>query len=102
LKGGDYAEDCPKKVSSQPFPRHSLYFLGEEREGVRKNTKLLVAGRDVSVPELRVEDAPEFRPVGVEGLGDSFGWANLFYHPCLSGPTRFFITFGGGLRSGGK
>ena len=46
----------------------SLYLLGEEREGVRKNTTLLVAGRDVSVPELCVKDAPEFRPVGVEGL----------------------------------
>src|SRR5271169_2588007 len=25
-----------------------------------------------------------------------FALANLFYHPCLSGPTRFFIILGGG------
>jgi hypothetical protein len=31
-------------------------------------------------------------------VGDGIGLAALFYHSCLSGPTRFFIIFDGGSR----
>jgi hypothetical protein len=31
-------------------------------------------------------------------VDDGFVVANLFYHPVITGSTRFFIFFGGGLR----
>jgi len=40
----------------------------EEREGVKEDAELFVSGRDIAVPELRMEDTSEFGPVGVQGL----------------------------------
>jgi hypothetical protein len=47
---------------------YGLHSGREEGKGMEEDAKLLVSRRDIAIPELRVEDASEFRPVGVQGL----------------------------------
>ncbi len=47
---------------------NSLYSRGKKREGMEKDSKLLIAGRDITVSELCMEDKAEFGKVGIQWL----------------------------------
>ena len=47
---------------------NGLHSFGEKGEGADKDAELLMSRRDIAVSELRMEDKPLFRPVGIQRL----------------------------------
>ena len=67
----------PCRIGAQTYRLHS----GREKgKGVEEDAELLVARRDIAVPELRMKDQTMFCPVGIQGL---IGSVSLVREECI-------------------
>jgi len=68
---------------------NGFYLLGKKREGMNKNTELLISCRNIPVPEFCMKDKAQFCPIGIEGL--------IGFVPLIGEETLLFL----GMNKGG-
>jgi hypothetical protein len=67
---------------------NGFYLLGKKREGMNKNTELLISCRNIPVSEFCMKDKAQFCPIGIEGL--------IGFVPLIGEETLLFLCMNKG------